>query len=267
MQITFNLDDLTPRSARAIVAMVTDAFPDAVRGRTTIETLKFEVDTSQIAEALADVTPRTAYETQEAPSPGFVPPVPTTDGVPPVPPTEPDASPAVVAGPTPERDADGLPWDARIHASTKVLNADGTWRARRAVHEETRKLVEAELRQNMAAPGPAAVVSPPPPPETQAFVSPPPAPPETQAVVSPPPPPPVDVPPPPPVDAPALSAPQLFANFMRKVTGAQTAGKVTSADVAAIATGLGLVGVAGLMSRPDLVPTAEAQLDALIAAA
>lgn len=31
----------------------------------------------------------------------------------------------------PDHDSDGTPWDERIHAESRALNADGTWRARR----------------------------------------------------------------------------------------------------------------------------------------
>lgn len=44
-------------------------------------------------------------------------------------------------------DADGLPWDHRIHASSKAKLKDGTWRKRRGVDDELVKDVEAELNQ------------------------------------------------------------------------------------------------------------------------
>ena len=43
-------------------------------------------------------------------------------------------------------DADGLPWDPRIHSSSKQLVADGTWRKRRNTAKELFAEVEAELR-------------------------------------------------------------------------------------------------------------------------
>jgi hypothetical protein len=87
--------------------------------------------------------------------------------IPPVP-----AAPAAAAAPTAtaqpsapagvDVDAKGLPWDSRIHASTKVKNADGTWRARRGVDPQLVLTVEAELRAALAIPGPvAAPVAPP----------------------------------------------------------------------------------------------------------
>lgn len=46
-------------------------------------------------------------------------------------------------------DAQGLPWDARIHSSNKKRKADGTWNKRRGVQEMEILRVEAELRANL----------------------------------------------------------------------------------------------------------------------
>lgn len=43
-------------------------------------------------------------------------------------------------------DATGLPWDERIHASTKTKKADGSWTRRRGVQDSEFIAVEAELR-------------------------------------------------------------------------------------------------------------------------
>lgn len=42
-------------------------------------------------------------------------------------------------------DKNGLPWDERIHSSSRAINADGTWRYRKNVPDETKQAVEAEL--------------------------------------------------------------------------------------------------------------------------
>lgn len=76
------------------------------------------------------------------------------------------AAPApVMAAPQPAPtasgvDSTGLPWDERIHASTKAVNADGTWKKRRGVQELQVNQVEAELRARgpvTAAPQPAPI--------------------------------------------------------------------------------------------------------------
>lgn len=49
-------------------------------------------------------------------------------------------------------DKNGLPWDERIHSSSKNTNADGTWRYRKGVSPTIRAKVEAELKGAVAAP-------------------------------------------------------------------------------------------------------------------
>ena len=72
--------------------------------------------------------------------------------------------PVLPAPPATALDANGLPWDARLHAGTKTKNADGTWRALRKP-AAPRADVEADLLAGLAA-RPAAV---PPPPGTETF--------------------------------------------------------------------------------------------------
>lgn len=55
---------------------------------------------------------------------------------------------------TGQRDADGLPWDARIHSSNKKKKADGRWVSRRNVDESTYNQVVNELRSGASAPMP-----------------------------------------------------------------------------------------------------------------
>lgn len=54
--------------------------------------------------------------------------------------------PAPPTSPASDVDAKGLPWDHRIHASSKAKNADGSWRAKRGVDAALVTLVEDELR-------------------------------------------------------------------------------------------------------------------------
>lgn len=53
---------------------------------------------------------------------------------------------AAAASALPDRDADGLPWDERIHSSSKARNADGRWKAKRGVPADVVERVRAELR-------------------------------------------------------------------------------------------------------------------------
>lgn len=63
-------------------------------------------------------------------------------------------------------DTAGIPWDKRIHASTRIKNDDGTWRKKRGVSAALIKKVEAEIVSVFAVPNPPAnvtLVAPAPP--------------------------------------------------------------------------------------------------------
>lgn len=82
------------------------------------------------------------------------------------------ASANAVAG-DPKRDVNGLPWDERIHSSSRAVNADGSWRAKRGVDSGLVAAVEDELRavavhEAVSAPIPPAPPVPPTPPAPQA---------------------------------------------------------------------------------------------------
>jgi hypothetical protein len=57
-------------------------------------------------------------------------------------------------------DSRGLPWDRRIHASTKAINSDGTWRNMRGVDKDLLASVEQELRDVQALPVPTPETPP-----------------------------------------------------------------------------------------------------------
>lgn len=96
------------------------------------------------------------------------PPPPNDDAAPPTPSdkeAEPSEYDVEFAPEGVTVDANGLPWDARIHSSGKTLLADGTWRLKRNVPDDERAEIEAELKQLMAIPVPPVndAVAPPPP--------------------------------------------------------------------------------------------------------
>lgn len=64
-------------------------------------------------------------------------------------------------GVPPELDSSGLPYDARIHSSTRARNNDQTWRNKRGVDKDLLASVTAELRASAAPAGPTPI--PPPP--------------------------------------------------------------------------------------------------------
>ena len=183
------------------------------------------------------------------PPPPPPPPVEVAAVVPPPPPVE------VAAG---NRDSDGLPWDGRIHSSSKARLADGRWRQRRNTDPAVVTAVTAELRAALSAPAapsapvaavplaPVATVFPFPPIEEPAAVPPPPA-----ATVLPFPFPPIEdpaVPPPP--------AAMTFPEFMRAITAARLAPGVVLEACKAV----GMSSIPALNQRPDLIPSVAAAL-------
>lgn len=162
------------------------------------------------------------------------PPPPLAPQELPVPPA--DAEPEQAATP-PDRDAAGLPWDARIHSGTRALIADGTWRKRRGVEPEVVEQVEAELRTLVAIPPPADPAevfkpadAPPPPPAPPAAVA-----------------------PPPPPAAAAAGDPATFAELMVWLSPRLADKSVTHEQVREAVVDAGLASVENLLARPDLV--------------
>ena len=158
----------------------------------------------------------------------------------------------------PSVDIHGLPWDARIHASTKSLNKDGSWRGKKGLPDGLTASVTAELRAagwTAPLPPPVPDVPPPPMPYVQSAPAAPPPPPTPQAaamaaVVA-------------ETVAPPASPNQPFLETMQRVTAMQSAGTCTPLDVTNICAQMGLTGMRDLLGRPDLVPTFNAALDAL----
>lgn len=188
--------------------------------------------------------------------------------IPPPPPPPPPAAAAVApansaaaAAPvvSSELDADGLPWDARIHANTKARNANNTWRTKRGLPAGMLETITAELRVMYPA-RTAGAVPPPPPAAVRA--------PDAGAV---PPPPSVNaggVPPPPPPPAatatvlPSDGAQQglTFPKLMEKITGAMNTGKLNKAQLDQVLTACGVGTIAVLAASADKFSTVETYL-------
>lgn len=144
-------------------------------------------------------------------------------------PDHPSASaPVTVASAAPATDKSGLPWDERIHASTRALTADGMWRKKRGVEDATVNAVEAQLRQVMNIPAPAA---PPPPP---------------------------------PAPVPVEDFQNKFVALIGRTAQALAAGKITQAQIQQCADSAGLPNIQMLFNRPDLFEQVRAALDAII---
>ena len=163
-----------------------------------------------------------------------------------------------------ELDANGLPWDARIHGKTKKQNANGTWKYIKKIDREVLvPQVEAELRQTLAAaPKPAASVGPtdmqqvgnPIPNATIQTATGMPVPGATGLVPKPL----ANVPAPiqAPVPTPASVAPTTFHQLLPRVTAAKNAGTLTDAQITAACEQMGIPAFGLIATRPDLVPQA-----------
>lgn len=116
------------------------------------------------------------------------------NSTPPLPFAEPTVSTATPVAPTTvvsepaeepfigDVDAEGMPWDERIHASTKSVVANGTWKLKRGVDQSLVAQVKAELMGNDTSPMPSNESTPPPPAEPIVEATPPPV---VEAVVTP----------------------------------------------------------------------------------
>jgi len=176
-----------------------------------------------------------AFTAGPAPAPASVPAAPSSLSPAPVD-SVPAAAPLPGVPAVPSKDSRGLPWDERIHSQNKTTNADGTWRRRSKIDDDTVARVEAELRGE-----PLPVVSPTLPPLPTAPVVMPPVPPvpsasDLVALMS----------------APAAAEPLNFATLSAKLGPAFAAGRVAEINGVLASMGvpnymaLGQVGPEGL---------------------
>lgn len=244
MKITIYSGELTKSEARGVIALLmeihgADVVPASFErvGEIMRATGPVRIDiTNQVSDTpAADGFPIDPGDEANAP---FVPPAPLGG----------------VVGST--LDSAGIPWDERIHSSTKGTNKDGTWSRRRNTPDELFASVMAELKAG-------ATVIPPLPPEqaeptaADAFSAPAiPAPPTTAAVI----------PPPPPATptAPATGGAPTFVQLMTVVTGAQREGKLDKAKLDELLASCGIAGLGKLATADE---GTRAAFDAVLTAA
>lgn len=174
------------------------------------------------------------------------------------------ASVGLAQAPAVELDSKGIPWDARIHASTKSKKKDGSWTALRGLNDDGKvKQIEAELHASVAAsqgaqlgaivqaqsatplPGTTAVPQTMPPaqlPVTNGPAS-------LGAVAQ------------PGVSLPSAD-PATFEQLMPRVTQATISGILPPTALQQVCGALGLPSVVALQTNPAFVPHAWAQLKA-----
>lgn len=238
MQITADFSVLTAEQREHLAGFILTFPPIPVELKVPGHTVRLRVETED--------DPAAAFGAQEAiaqpdvpiaqagPS-VVIPPPPATV----LPATQAQIPASVVARATVEIDKHGLPWDGRIHASTKAKNADGSWRTKRGLGDAVLAEVEAELKALMMIPsaGPQLVPTPPPP----------------AAAV-----------PPPPGGANQLDA---FIGLMGRASAAMQAKKITEDEIKKCCGTIdsSLVALPLLANRLDLVPTVAALIDGIIA--
>ena len=265
MHISFNPFELSPRHRELVVGFLIALNEDAPVSAITIDP-KIEGHLKQLHDAfpglvtspvISDGPEQTAEEafgpiaTPVIASPSLmIPPPVVEDNMIPL--------PAAAGQPNehPMLDKTGLPWDARIHASTKTMIANGSWKMKRGVSEEEVAKITAQLRQVMNAPAaPVAVEAPPinviSMPVPVATVQ---APPAIQ-------PPPVNVQPvatvqPPANEGSVVIGPDYDSFFVvvNLATEPATASKFRDGEVDAICKTFGLTAFSDLSMRLDLVP-------------
>lgn len=170
------------------------------------------------------------------------------------------SAPPVAGAPAPAVDKRGLPHDPRIHASTKAMNADNTWRAKRGVDPALVAQVEAELLAFMgqptggqpaipreAPPAPAAAPQPPAPPA-------PPAPNAAPGAVT------VTA-----ANAGAVATTDsAYPEAVQKIAGYLGAGKLTQAELTSACMQYGAAALPLFNNRPDLLRQLVAHIENLV---
>lgn len=164
-----------------------------------------------------------------------------------------DPNPVVVPAPEAvapvanvELDANDLPWDARIHASSKTKDVKGNWKYKRGVDRDVLvPEVEAELKATIPEPGTGAVNVPPAPVEAT-------------------PPPPLATAPTPGnptgIPAPDTGTPSVNVTTFAQLVTAITANSIAEETVKEALDKVRIGNFALLGARPDLIPAVAGHL-------
>jgi len=180
-------------------------------------------------------------------------------------------SPKPPAGAGIDVDTHGLPWDGRIHSSSKAKVADGSWRQKRNLDPDLLSKVVLELKRTMQLPGAVAPTVVPPPPFVQPAVVLAPAP--TNITPS------VPVPPIPPTvgavttaspnnaattaspnNAVTTASPNSFLTLMKGITAGYANKTITQEMINAAVTRAGVPSLPMLAQRHDLIPGVATEL-------
>lgn len=134
-------------------------------------------------------------------------------------------------------DKDGLPWDVRIHSSTRSKIADGSWKLKRGVTPAEVAAVKGELKSIVT---PGAPLPPPAPAAKSHYLA----------------------------DQPGFEQPdpkKLFVQLVGRSSEAIKAGRITQAEINACCNAQGIPALPLLATRLELVAQVAADIDAIIA--
>lgn len=255
MEIVVNPTEENPGTLRALALMLNSIASDRDGGhvagaRTTITEQVGEVSRTITQETLPKSSPDTGAAAGAS-----------ADLTPPPPP--PSANAPVDSSTSGVLDKNGLPWDERIHSSSKNTNQDGTWRYKKGGDLDQRTAVEAELRAKLA--NAETPPSPPAPPvaDNAGDVPPPPPPPAPAAAAdAPPPPPPVVEPQADPVPS-GVTAAAVF----KRVTELKATGQIDQSGIDMALASVDVESLASFMKRAKEEGLPAAVLNALNAVA
>lgn len=237
--------DNTPSSCSGQCAHTPEATPDPA--------IIFGGDPAPLAPSAPALSTAGAAPSMTAPE---APPAISTPVPAPVPsaPTAPEAAaPLVPVAPAThafgvELDRHGLPWDERIHASTKAKLQDGSWRRKKGIGDTYVLQVEAQLRALLNPPStlqlrPFDATAEVPP--TPIIPTAPPAAPSVPAA---------------PVAPPESASPTTFDQLMPRLTAAITSGVMPPAALQAACNALGVASIVALQANQSYVPLIWAAL-------
>ena len=129
-------------------------------------------------------------------------------------------------------DSEGLPWDARIHASTKTKTQAGVWKKRKGLSDDVdQDAIKRELLDVMAIPTPATLGYRALPPTADLLHG-----------------------PTPPAAATESASPTTLVQLMPRVTAAMLAKTIPATALLDSVAALGLPSIPSLAQRPDMVP-------------
>lgn len=251
--ITVDLDTITPESAKKFAGILL-----AFAGYE-------DEDTPEInpAQVFGPANPAAVFSVVQPTIPAIpAPPTPagivSTAGphlVIPAPPVQ--ASPIAAVPPAPgalELDSKGLPWDARIHASTKARNKDNSWKMKRGVADVTVTQIESELRHLMAIPSPQHALIAAQPPMAASSVK--------TTVASPA----AVIPSPPPAPIQVTAQMQSdYVAFIGTTSIAIQTGKLTEQELLQCLASVGISSLPLLGTRLDLLPSLAGVVNGIIA--